>query len=411
MAKVRSFRGIRYNPQRIKTQDVVTQPYDKITPSMQKDYYERSDYNIVRVILPYEDPDKYRKAGEFLKNWYQNGVLTQDNKPCMYPYHQEFTDPGTKEKKTRKGFCAVLRVEDFSTGVVLPHERTLSKPKEDRLNLLRATQTHLGQIFMLYPDEKNFVTDLFTPITSKTPLIEVEESYEKGVTHRMWKADDNKILSKITEFMADKSLLIADGHHRYETALNYSKENPASKYVMVTFVSTSDPGLVILPTHRALYNISVDKNEFLDAVKKYLKVEEKKSLEDLDIGRHIFGLYIDGNYYRLELLDRSGIDEFVEAGRSDEYKNLDVTVLHSCIIEGILGISRERIARKKNIEYSRDPEEGIRGVDSGKFKMFFILPPTELDEVRKISEKKDVMPQKSTDFYPKLITGLIMYRV
>jgi len=145
MAKVRSFRGIRYNPQRIKTQDVVTQPYDKITPSMQKDYYERSDYNIVRVILPYEDPDKYRKAGEFLKNWYQNGVLTQDNKPCMYPYHQEFTDPGTKEKKTRKGFCAVLRVEDFSTGVVLPHERTLSKPKEDRLNLLRATQTHLGQ--------------------------------------------------------------------------------------------------------------------------------------------------------------------------------------------------------------------------------------------------------------------------
>lgn len=410
MAIIRPFKGVRYNPQKSRIQDVIAQPYDKITPSMQKDYYEKSVHNIVRVILPYESPDKYKEAGELLAIWLKEGILVQDEAPCFYPYHQEFIDPASGERKTRKGFCATLKLEDFSTGVVLPHERTLSKPKEDRLNLLRAAKTHLGQIFMLYPDEKNFITKLFASPTSKQPLIEVEESYERGVVHRMWAVSDSKILNKVAEFMRDKSLLIADGHHRYETALNYSKENPLSHYVMVTFVSMSDLGLVILPTHRAIYNIKIERDEFIKKLGKYFRVGRRNSLEELDIKKHVFGLYINGAYYRLELTDSSLINEFVEAKRSEVYKNLDVTLLHSCIIEGILGISRESIARKENIEYLRDAKEGIRGVDSGKFSLLFLLPPTGINEVRSISQKKEAMPQKSTDFYPKLITGLVMYR-
>ncbi len=410
MAVLKPFIGARYNAEKVNIGDVVTQPYDKIKPHMLEAYYKRSDYNIARVILPRDGPGKYERAGAYLEAWLRDGILVRDKEPCIYPYHQEFTAP-TGERKTRKGFCAVLKLEDFSTGVVLPHERTLSKPKEDRLNLLRATKTHLGQIFMLYPDEKNFITELLAPLTSLPPVIEVEESYEKGVIHRMWKVADGEIINEISEFMADKSLLIADGHHRYETALNYSKENPDAGYVMITFVSTSDEGLVILPTHRALYNIKVEKDKFLGALNNYFLVERRDSLESLDVKRHTFGLYMDGEFYRLELTDSGVVDKFVEAGRSEEYKNLDVTVLHSCIIEGILGLSRESIARKENIEYLRHAEEGIKGVDSGRFSMLFLLPPTGIDEVRRIAQKRDAMPQKSTDFYPKLITGLVMCRI
>jgi uncharacterized protein (DUF1015 family) len=410
MAVVKPFLGVRYNEQKVNIKDVVTQPYDKITPHMQEAYHRRSNYNIVRVILPYESPDKYERAGEYLREWLKDGVLMQDETPCIYPYHQEFTAP-TGGRQTRKGFCAILKLEDFSTGVVLPHEKTLSKPKEDRLNLLKATKMHLGQIFMLYPDEKNFITELLSPLTSQLPLIEVEESYEKEVIHRMWKVTDSEIIDEISKFMSDKSLLIADGHHRYETALSYSRENPDAGYVMVTFVSTSDEGLVILSTHRALYNIKVQKDKFLGSLNNYFYVEKRNSLESLDIKRHTFGLYMDGDFYRLELTDSGIMDRFAEPKRSKEYKNLDVTVLHSCIIEGILGISKESIARKENIEYLRDAREGIKGVNSGRFSMLFLLPQTRIDEVRRISQKREAMPQKSTDFYPKLITGLVMCRI
>lgn len=410
MAIVRPFAGIRYNTEKVNIEDVITQPYDKITPAMQEAYYRRSDYNIVRVILPHNTPDKYKKAGKYLEMWLKNNILNQDDMPCIYPYHQEFTAP-TGERKTRKGFCAILKLEDFSTGIVLPHERTLSKPKEDRLNLLRSTKTHLGQIFMLYPDEKNFITELLASPTSFSPVIEVEESYEKGVIHRLWKVTDDEIIDEGLKFMADKSLLIADGHHRYETALSYSRENSDAEYVMATFVSTSDEGLVILPTHRALYNIKVERDKFLRTLNDYFYVERRNSHGFLDIKKHTFGLYMDGGFYRIELTDSSIMDRFVEPERSEEYKKLDVTVLHSCIIEGILGISRESIDRKENIEYIRDANEGIKGVDSGKFSMLFLLPSTGIDEVRKISQKKEAMPQKSTDFYPKLVTGLVMYRI
>ena len=411
MAVVKPFTGTRYNPNKVNLQNVVTQPYDKITSSMQEVYYKNSEYNIVRVILPHESPDKYDKAGEHIKMWLENEILIKDENPSIYPYHQDFTDPTTGEIKTRKGFCAILKLEDFSTGVVLPHERTLSKPKEDRLNLLRASKTHLGQIFMLYPDEENFITTLLAPTTSRSPLIEIEELYEKGMTHRMWKVSDNEILNKVTEFMADKTLLIADGHHRYETALNYSKENLESGYVMITLVSTSDKGLVILPTHRAMYNISIDKNKLHNTLRNYFKVDRRDSLETLDINKHTFGLYIDSDFYRLELIDSAILDRFIEPKKSEYYKNLDVTILHSCILEGILGLSKESIARKENIDYLRDAKAGVSGVDKGKFSMLFLLSPTGLDEVRKISQNKESMLQKSTDFYPKLITGLVMYRV
>ncbi|MCD5383899.1 DUF1015 domain-containing protein [candidate division WOR-3 bacterium] len=407
MAIIAPFAGVRYNSRKVDVRDVVTQPYDKITPSMQKEYYKRSDYNIVRVILPYESENRYEEAQKALIEYFSNDILLCDNIASLYPYHQEFVDQDGN-KRIRKGFSALLKLEDFSTGVVLPHERTHSKPKEDRLNLLTATETHLGQIFMLYPDEKNFISKLLAP--KDLPLIEIEESYERGVIHKMWQMTDTSIINQVSKYFRDKSVLIADGHHRYETALSYSRKNPSADYVMATFVSTSDPGLVILPTHRALFNTKVKVDQFLSRLSQYFNIKKLDSLSSCSIARHRFTLYIDGLFYNLALRDPSIMDMFVEPTKSPEYKNLDVTVLHSCIIEGILGISKESIAKKENIEYLRDAEKGIEGVDSGRFEMLFLLPATSIDEVKKISERREAMPQKSTDFYPKLLTGLVMYK-
>lgn len=411
MAEIKPFKGIRYNQEKVNLSDVVTQPYDKITPSMQEAYYKKSEYNIIRIELN-KEKDPYTGANTFFEQWQDEGILIQDKEPSIYPYFQEYITP-QGESKLRKGFVAILKLEDFSTGVVLPHERTLSAPKEDRLKLLRATRANFGQIFMLYSDIENKISNLIdAKISATPPLIDISESYEKRVSHKLWRIWDEETISSIQRLMATKTLLIADGHHRYETALNYSKENPTATHRMVTFVSMEDPGLLILPTHRAIYGISTEG--FIDKVTKFFAVKEYNSKESvltaLSGKKHVFGLY-NGKFWVLKLKNANLMDKFVSKDRTYEYKTLDVTVLHSVIIEHVLMISKEKIARKENIDYLRDIDEGIEGVKAGKYDLFFILNPTRIEEVRKISACREVMPQKSTDFYPKLITGLVINKL
>jgi uncharacterized protein (DUF1015 family) len=415
MAEIRPFKGVRYNQKKVNIEQVITAPYDRISPERQEDYYKKSEYNIVRIILGKAFPNdteknsRYTRARDFFEKWVKEDILRSDESPALYPYYQEYLTPDNK-KMVRKGFTALVKLEDYSKGVVLPHERTLSKPKEDRLNLLRATRVNFGQIFMLYPDSENKIANILeNEIKNRAPAISVSELYEPDVVHKLWVMDNKEVISEVTELMQDKILLIADGHHRYETALNYSKENPEAKYRMVTMVSMDDPGLLILPTHRALYGIE-NKESFLEKAKEFFFIEDvKRDIFDKMKGeKYCFGLYIGNKYYLLRLKNEKLIDRFVGSEKTKEYKRLDVTVLHSILIENILGISREKVARKENIDYLRDPEQGIKGVNSRKYDLVFFMNPTRIDEVKAIAEKKETMPQKSTDFYPKMITGLVM---
>lgn len=414
MAKIKAFKGIRYNPDKVNIADVVTQPYDKITPERQDAYYEKSEYNICRIILG-KGEDKYDQAKSSFDSWLNSGILIQDPSPAIYPYFQEYTtqEAGNTITKQRRGFVILLQLEEFSSGVVLPHERTHSSPKVDRLNLLRTTAANFGQIFMLYPDEENKVMTLIEKeIADKPPLIDVLETYEKGVRHKLWRLDSQEVISEIIQEFESKFLLIADGHHRYETALDYMKENSAATYRMVTLVSMSDTGLLILPTHRALYGI--DTSGFRDKLKEFFGVQEYENKEKLVSAlqgkTNTLGLF-DRAFWLLTLKDEALLDRFISSDRAYEYKTLDVTVLHSIVIEHVLGISKERVVRKENIAYLRDIDEGIAGVQSGKYDLFFIMNPTRMAQVRRVAQKHEVMPQKSTDFYPKVITGLVINKL
>ena len=407
MAEIKAFKGISYNQAKIRIENVITQPYDKITPQLQALYYENSPYNIVRIELN-KSSDPYTSAKEHFESWLNEGILVQDDQLCIYPYFQEYGS-----NKVRKGFIALLKIEDFSSGVVVPHERTFSGPKEDSLQLLRATGANFGLIFMLYSDTELKVQTLIdNEIKNIPPVIAVREAFEKDAYHKLWKVSSPNVIKEIQELMRSKTLLIADGHHRYETALNYSKENPLAKYVMVTFVAMEDTGLLILPTHRAMYGI--DKTGFMNNVAKYFDVEpcgDKEELMTKLKGKyHHYGVY-DGKFWVLKLKDDSLVEELGEQGRTYEYKALDVTVLHRVILEKVLGIPKEKLLKKECVDYLREIEDGVEGVNRGKYQLFFILNPTRIEEAQKISTQHEVMPQKSTDFYPKLISGLVMYKI
>jgi uncharacterized protein (DUF1015 family) len=405
MAEIRPFRGIRYDKERVKIDDVVTQPYDKITSDMQSSYYDRSPHSVARIIRNRET-DPYASANKCFREWLSEGVLVRDVESCIYPYFQEYG-----QGRVRKGFVALLKLEEFSAGVVLPHERTFSAAKKDRLDLLRATEANFGQIFMLYSDPNLKIQKLIDDrIEKDMPLMDVRESYEQDACHKLWRISDSSVIGAIQDSLKNEPVLIADGHHRYETALNYSKENSSAQYRMVTLVSLEDPGLMVLPTHRAIYGIEIAG--FMDRAGECFEIERCETKESLVSSlkgkKHHYGVY-DGNFWLLKLKDENLIDKYGEKGKADEYKSLDVTVLHNILLENVLRIPREKLLNKECVDYIRDIDNGVRRVDAGKYQLLFMLNPTRVDEVRDISAKREVMPQKSTDFYPKLITGLVMY--
>lgn len=427
MADIQPFRALRYDLQRVSASHVVTQPYDKVTPAMQERYYAASPYNLVRIILGHREPDSpgnnvYTRAAAYGRDWRSAGILQQDSTPSVYTYSQTFTAPsGTKFE--RRGFIALGRVEDYSAKVVFRHEQTLSKPKADRLDLLRATRAHYEQLFLLYEDSGEIAAQL---ATEQPPTIDVVDEY--GVAHRVWQISDPSVIASVQEKMRDKKLVIADGHHRYETALTYRDEcrsnagrvDPQAphEFVMMTFVNMNDPGLLVLPTHRVVHSLdSFSADDFRRGAKQFFIVEEIHP--NLDASRYL-GILQDRGRDRPALLAVTAKRALLLDGAntlassllshlSAIQRDLDVVQLHKCLLEEVLKLSEESIRNQQNISYLREASEALAQVRKGAANIAFLMNPCPVAQVRDVAFAGEVMPQKSTDFYPKLMSGLTAY--
>jgi uncharacterized protein (DUF1015 family) len=402
MARIFPFRPYRYAPAAGKLDDLVTQPYDKISPAMQARYLSLSPYNLVRIILGerhWSDSDNdnvYTRAARHLGDWIAGGILQQENEPSLFAYFQEFTEPDTGERLTRQGFIGLGAVEDYSANVVYRHEQTLSGPKQDRLELLRHTQAHFGQLFMLYADPAGEVDRILEAAAQAPPAAAVTDEY--GATHRMWKLADPQTISRIQTIVADKKLLIADGHHRYETALAFRNEHPGADKVMMTFVNMHSPGLRILATHRLLSNLpAFDPRVFLEKARQIFEVTPVENIAQALPGGRRIGVAVPGSQYILE--NRNPDDR------------LDVEVLHDVVLHKILGIGPEAVREGQHVRYIRGLDAAIEEVRSGGAAIGFLLNPTSVEDVARVSFAGGVMPQKSTDFYPKLLSGLTIYKL
>ncbi|MFC2149655.1 DUF1015 domain-containing protein [Candidatus Auribacterota bacterium] len=437
MAEIRPFKGILYNKEKIDISKVVTQPYDKIKGSMQDEYYKRDPNNFVRLILDRilpsdnESDNRYIRAANKFGELLKDNILVREDKPLIYVYDQEYTlHDGSR--KTRRGLIALMRIEELSKGTVYPHEKTLSKPKTDRFELIKAVRANLEQIFMLYNDSGKVVSGL---IEGSKPEKVFEFKDEYGVSHCFSKITDAGLIDKICEAMADKKLFIADGHHRYEVGLNYrdhlrKQENidneHGANFRMAMFVDMGSEGLTVFPTHRMLKNIKGFSPEgFIDTAKAFFTVKEMGAgmsgndalhamfaeIGDLwSKGGHAFGAYCAGRYYALELKADIDIADAVSKDTPDIAKKLDVSILHNLILEKLLNISSKNVENEDNITYIRDASEGVEGVDNGSYQITFFLNPTKVGEVREVALSGGVMPQKSTDFYPKISSGLVIYK-
>lgn len=449
MAHVAPFRALRYDPARVSLSQVATQPYDKITPQMQQAYYAASPYNLVRIILGQRnasDTDQenpYTRAAGFFHDWRRQGVFLQDTQPSLYLYTERFIVPGTKTEMERRGFIGLGKIEDYSAGIVFRHEQTLAKPKADRLDLLRATRAHFGQIFMLYTDPAGEIESLL--LSTNAPDMEMRDEY--GVLHQVWKISDPTLVDLVRGKMRDKKLIIADGHHRYETALNYRNERRAAgsssvpgvprqysaedslvrsagselaphDLAMMTFVNMDSAGLVVLPTHRVVHSLqSFSADTFRDRARAYFSVEEvDPSIDGVrangilrEAGQSGTALLAVTRNHAF-LLDTPGsIGSNIFSGLSLRQQSLDVVQLHKCVLEGVLGISEEAIRDQHNVRYVRDAGEALAQVRDGAANVAFLMNPVRMHQVRDIAFASEVLPQKSTDFYPKLLSGLTIY--
>jgi len=409
LARIFPFQPYRYTAKAEAAENLVTQPYDKISAAMRTRYLSLSPYNLVRIILGEKyssDTDRdnvYTRAEACLKIWMANGILEQEAAPSLYAYYQQFAIPDTGQRVERKSFIGLSALEDYSAGVVYRHEQTLSGPKKDRMELLRHTRSHFEQIFMLYRDPELAVDKILDQAASGAPAVVVKDEYE--ATHRLSRISDAAIIARIQELMADKKLLIADGHHRYETALAFRNENPelrdAQKMAMA-FVNMDSPGLEILATHRVLNGLDgFNPAKFLNAV-------SGRQLSSIDELRRIFAAPAPGKI-RVGIVLQSGEMRLFERERKPG--ELDVKVLHQELLGGMLGISEEAVREEKHIEYVRGLDAAYGKVREGGAQIAFLLEPTTIDQVADVAFSGGVMPQKSTDFYPKLLSGLMIYRL
>jgi len=438
MARIYPFRAWHYNPTVVRLDDVVTQPYDKISPAMQQAYYQRSPYNLVRIILGLPElfdaepgESVYTRAARDFRAWREQGVLVQEKDPCVFAYSQRFRVPGADTVKERCGFIALGKLHDYSEQVVFRHEQTLSKPKSDRLNLLKATRAHFGQVFMLYSDPAGSVEKI---LYDGNGAADAEITDEYGVLHRLWKIGDPAVIRLLAAAMADKKLIIADGHHRYETALNYAREHAAvsdprsghgvnqlpqpsspEAAVMMTFVNMDSDGLVILPTHRVVHSLTqFDEAAFTRAAGEYFDVTalgEGDAAARLDLLRSQPGTAFVAVMRSSALLLRSrpAVIEEALSALPERQRRLDLVQLHAAVLERLLGLDAEKVREQSNIRYLRDAGEAVEQVRRGEASIAFLTNPVTMEQLREVAFAGEVMPQKSTDFYPKLLSGLTIY--
>jgi len=443
MARIYPFRALRYNLAQVSAQDVVTQPYDKITPAMQQAYYQRSPYNLVRIIL--RMPELFDKEGDLYSNaardfaeWRKTGILAQERQPCIFAYSQRFGVPGQPgATMERRGFIALGELCEYSQGVVFRHEQTLSKPKSDRLNLLRATRAHFGQIFMLYSDPARSAEGvLFADGAAGETLPDIEVTDEYGVVHQVWKITDPAKINLVATGLEDKKLIIADGHHRYETALNYAKERGAGRpaessernsaglpqpawpeaAAMMTFINMDSEGLVILPTHRVVFGLAgFEPARLLEAARPFFAIEELPERDPVAAmarlaaanGNTAFVAATAKGWFLLNA-KHDAIAEALKAVPARQ-RQLDIVQLHSLVLEKLLGISQEAIRDQTHLRYLRDSAEATDQVARGEANVAFLINPVTMEQLREVAFAGEVMPQKSTDFYPKLLSGLAIY--
>ncbi len=441
MAEIFPFRAYRYNSALVEPVKVLTQPYDKITPAMAEKYAAASPYNLIPIEKGKSRPDDtptfnvYTRAAKTLEEWIRAGVIVQDAAPSLYAYFQEYTVPGTSERRVRKGFIAVGRIEDYSAGVVFRHEQTLSGPKADRMELLRNTQTHTGQLFMLYSDPAARIDALLDAAAGTKAEVELRDEYD--VVHRLWPMTDAQTIEAIRREMADKKLVIADGHHRYETALAYRDErraragkvDPNAPYekVMMTLFNTAGKGLTILPTHRVVANVpnfsfagvcaaladAFDVTSYaFNGPAERPRIYEKFR-RDLLRGQEqrAIGVYAGDGAFHIFVLKKEANLEALLPGVSPAQRRLDVVLLHRLILERGLNITQDAVKTEKNITYEREMDTAIAEVDSGSAQICFLLNPVSVETVAEMAMAGEVLPQKSTDFFPKLMSGITMYRL
>ncbi|MEM0360702.1 MAG: DUF1015 domain-containing protein [Candidatus Diapherotrites archaeon] len=419
MVQIKAFQALRYDFKKAgKPENLVAPPYDVISREYREELRKRSPYNCIHVTLGEEIEENkqfnlYAKAAENLKNWEEKGILFREESPAIYAYEQIYTLKGKKYR--RKGFIPLVKLEPFEQGNILPHEFTLSGPKADRLELLRATKANTECIFALYSDKSGKIKKILEKTCKKKPLFEVKD--DNGIKNRLWAITDEKEISIIAETMKDKKLFIADGHHRYETHLKYFEENPQADSMPILLVEMKDPGLIVLPTHRLLFGLKeFDFKKFKEELAKWFNVKEirgnAKQLEKKLALKKEKAFIARSKGKTLLFSLKKNVDlSALMPGIVKEIRELDVSILHKIVIEGILGISAEQVARKEHIEYVKDFGEALKKADSGKYDIAFLMNATKKEQVVASCLAGQRMPQKSTYFYPKILSGLFYRKI
>ena len=416
MVDIKTFKAIRYTKKAGNPKNLITQPYDKIDPALQREYYEKSAYNYCRLILPMEN-NKYETAQQRIQKWLSEGILAKDEKPAVFVSKQEFNLSG--KTCTRTGLIAAMRLYAYCENTVFPHEVTYKEPKTDRLNMLRAVQKDLEPVFLIYSDPENATFDFFSEITKTNPTIEVEDVF--GVKHAVWRVTDRQKIKLIQEAMKNKKLVITDGHHRYESAVTYRDErrkkekwteNSAFNFHMCYMVPVQDEGLIVLPTHRLLKECEIN-NGILQALNGFFTVSEiaptVQALENFlesHNTEHAFCIYDGSKAYSLLLHSYKTAYELVNASCPKEACFLDVVLLRDVVFKHIMKVSKLKM--DKNILYAESTRSALKKVDTGQAKLAFLVNPINPETVWQIAQKNWRLPEKSTDFYPKPVSGLTM---
>lgn len=407
------FRALRFTEKAGSIKNCVCPPYDIVSRSERAGLAAKNEHNLIRLELP-EGENRYEAAGALLREWMDDGILAQDKEEALYVYREEFRVSGKRYALT--GFLCRLKLCEFSERVVLPHEETLSKAKQDRFELMKATNCNFSPIYSLYDGAGTGVSEILTKTAGTEPVYRFTD--EEAVTHTMWRLTDRREIAAIQAALRGRQAFIADGHHRYETALNYRRHvreegaDVDAGSVMMMLVDMEDKGLVVFPTHRMIVDMPVNTAEVAEKCSEYFDISScslinvKRKLDTA--GKEcVFAMYTGGEnalVFRLRPEARGlNID-----GRSQAYSALDVSVLHKYVLEGTLGIDRENMARQVNLRYTRSAREAVNAVRTGRASAAFIINPTRVSQIKDVALAGDKMPQKSTYFYPKLKTGLVM---
>lgn len=413
MVEILPFNGIRYDKD-IEIEKVITPPYDVITSSEEEEYHKRHENNIIRLILGKKsredtpENNSYTRARDHFNGWLEEGVLTQDEQPSIYLLEQEYTVNG--EEKKMQGIISLVKLEEFEKGVILPHEETLKEHVDDRFHLMSTCGANLSQIFAMYCDKEQVIEKTVEGGKEKNPVIEAELD---GIVNRLWMIDGPDVIAKVKSVMGDKKLFIADGHHRYTTALMVRDQArkrggpDAFDYTMMYYTNMESGGITILPAHRLLGNIDFDESR-MQKIGEYFKIEDArqgqmlKKLKEMGSARHVFCLAFDGKCYLLTLKDEKIMDSVIDSGKSKAWKRLDVTIIHSLLID--------LLVEGDGLSYIIDESEALKKAgENGNLVIF--VNPTKIEEVKKIALNGEKMPGKATYFYPKLVTGLVMNKI